>query len=260
MRIDLHGGIRPELTRQDLRIRTRRPRPLPGRMTVRRPRRRRRRRTGRRRCCRPPPAGPSCLPRGRPAPAAAARHHVGHRLEQIPQQPHAATITGQATAQQVLSASTPPGRVRRRPPLGVPPCPPSQADLADSQQSPDGFITLQSARDESASGRTNRLRTPRTVSISASVKPLNISFTTCSARAFASAKTRRPQDEPGRHRCIWNPVTCSTRRRRPRPRRTTAGAPTWPSSTRGAATPGRPASLQPSPPRRTGCSGSGRSP
>ncbi len=77
----------------------------------------------------------------------------------------------------------------------------------------------------------------------------------------ARAPVRQPPlDRPGRHPCIWNPVTSSTRRRRPRPRRTTAGAPIWPSSTHGAATPGRPASLRPSPPRRTGWSGSERSP
>ena len=55
-------------------------------------------------------------------------------------------------------------------------------------------------------------------------------------------------------------VTSSARPRRLRPRRTTAGAQARPSSTRGAPTPGWPASLRPSPPRRTGWSGSGRSP
>ena len=53
-----------------------------------------------------------------------------------------------------------------------------------------------------------------------------------SSRTAARAPVRQPLlDRPGWHRCIWNPVTSSTRRRRPRPRRTTAGAPIWPSST-----------------------------
>src|SRR6185437_447745 len=62
------------------------------------------------RLCRPSPASPSCLPRGRPTLAAAARHHVGRGLDQIAQQPHVATITGPITATEALPPAPPSGR------------------------------------------------------------------------------------------------------------------------------------------------------